>query len=199
MLLAPLPDALDIFCPSKVVFILRFAHPPPLACRLRCPPTFRLPAVALPPAIARIADVLFPAMQAVECRVRFHRQAQIEPPNLRKNPASTKKIHAPATPEQDEEQDQGRRALWEAFEENARSEASDFQTGQITGLSNRRPHVRSGRVLHELRDIRKTYSSGASAYSSPLPAGISGAGRRAVAVLPEQGGNIRIVISGAAS
>jgi hypothetical protein len=78
-------------------------------------------------------------MQAVECRFRFHRRSQIEPPNLRKKPASAKKIHAPATPEQDEEQDQGRRALWEAFEENDRSEASDFQTGQITGLSNRRP------------------------------------------------------------
>ena len=139
MLFPPLPDSLDIFRPSKVVFVLRLARPPSLARRLRCPPTFRLPAVALPPAIARIADVLFPAMQAVECRIRFHRRAQIEPPNLRKKPASTKKIHAPATPEQDEEQDQGRRALWEAFEENARQKVSGFQTGQITGLSDRRP------------------------------------------------------------
>ncbi|MCX6972667.1 MAG: hypothetical protein NTV93_21290, partial [Verrucomicrobia bacterium] len=55
----------------------------------------------------------------------------------------------PAPPEQDEEQDQGRRALWEAFEENARSEVSDFQTGQITGLSNRRPHPAKGRRHEE--------------------------------------------------
>ncbi|MCX6970898.1 MAG: hypothetical protein NTV93_12225 [Verrucomicrobia bacterium] len=32
--------------------------------------------------------------------------------------------------------------MWEAFEENARSEVSDFQTGQITGLSDRRPHLK---------------------------------------------------------
>ena len=140
MLLPPLPHPLDIFRPSKVVFVLRLAHPPPLARRLRCPPTFRLPAVALPPVITRIADVLFPAMQAVECRVRFHRRAQFEPPNLREKPASTKKIHAPATPEEHEEQDQGRRVLWEAFEEDACREVSGFQTGQITGLSDRRPH-----------------------------------------------------------
>ena len=139
MLLPPLPHPLDIFRPSKVVFVLRLAHPPPLARRLRCPPTFRLPAVALPPVITRIADVLFPAMQAVECRVRFHRRAQFEPPNLREKPASTKKIHAPATPEEHEEQDQGRRVLWEAFEEDACREVSGFQTGQITGLSDRRP------------------------------------------------------------
>ena len=147
MLLAPLPDALDILRSSKVVFVLRLACPPPLARRLRCLPTLRLPTIALPPAITRIADVLFPAMQAVECRFRFHRQAQIEPPNLRKNPASTKKIHAPATPEQDEEQDQGRRALWEAFEENDRSEVSGFQTGQITGLSDRHPQLSSGTII----------------------------------------------------
>jgi hypothetical protein len=82
-------------------------------------------------------------MQAVECRGRFHRRSQIEPPNLRKNPASTKKIHAPATPEENEEQNQGRRALCEAFEENARQKVSGFQTGQITRLSDRRsqaPH-----------------------------------------------------------
>jgi hypothetical protein len=89
--------------------------------------------------IARIAGVLFPAMQAVECRVRFHRRAQVEPPNLRKKPASTKKIHASATPEENEEKNQGRRALWEAFEEDARRKASGFHTGQITGLSDRRP------------------------------------------------------------
>ncbi|MCX6972647.1 MAG: hypothetical protein NTV93_21190, partial [Verrucomicrobia bacterium] len=45
----------------------------------------------------------------------------------------------PATPEENEEQNQGRRALWEAFEEDARREVSGFQTGQITGLSDRRP------------------------------------------------------------
>jgi len=138
MLLAPLPDALDIFRPSKVVFVLRLARPPPLARRFRCSPTFRLPAVALPPVITRIADVLFPAMQAVECRFRFHRLAQIEPPNLRKKSASTKKIHTPDTPEENEEQNQGRRALCEAFEENARRKVSGFQTGQITRLSDRR-------------------------------------------------------------
>jgi hypothetical protein len=32
---------------------------------------------------------------------------------------ATKKIHAPFTPEQDEEPNEGRRALWEAFEEDA--------------------------------------------------------------------------------
>ncbi|MFA7232947.1 MAG: hypothetical protein WC076_02430 [Terrimicrobiaceae bacterium] len=84
-------------------------------------------------------------MQAVECRIRFHRRAQIEPPNLRKKPASTKKIHAPATPEQDEEQYQGRRALWEAFEENALWKVSGFQTGQIPRLSDRRSHRRDHR------------------------------------------------------
>jgi hypothetical protein len=34
--------------------------------------------------------------------------------------------------------------LWEAFEENASQKASGFQTGQITGLSDRRPHTKSG-------------------------------------------------------
>ncbi|MCX6971732.1 MAG: hypothetical protein NTV93_16475, partial [Verrucomicrobia bacterium] len=49
----------------------------------------------------------------------------------------------PATPEENEEQNQGRRALWEAFEEDARREVSGFQTGQITGLSDRRPQQRA--------------------------------------------------------
>ena len=151
MLLAPLPDALDIFRPSKVVFVLRLARPPPLARRFRCSPTFRLPAVALPPVITRIADVLFPAMQAVECRFRFHRLAQIEPPNLRKKSASTKKIHTPDTPEENEEQNQGRRALCEAFEENARRKVSGFQTGQITRLSDRRSHRRARRSNFAIR------------------------------------------------
>jgi hypothetical protein len=43
-------------------------------------------------------------------------------------------------PEENEEQNQGRRALWEAFEENAHQKVSGFQTGQITGLSDRRSH-----------------------------------------------------------
>jgi len=51
---------------------------------------------------------------------------------------ATKKIHAPFTPEQDEELDEGRRALWEAFEEDAHPPLSDVQTGQSIRFSERR-------------------------------------------------------------
>ena len=50
----------------------------------------------------------------------------------------TKKIHAPFTPERDKEQDEGRRALWEAFEEDAHPPLSDFQTAQSIRFSERR-------------------------------------------------------------
>jgi hypothetical protein len=73
-------------------------------------------------------------MQALAGRFLFHRRVQIEPPGLRKKPASKKKIHAPHSPEQDEEQNEGRRALREAFKENARAEESAFQTGQFIGF-----------------------------------------------------------------
>jgi len=96
-------------------------------------------------------------MQAVECRFPFHGRPQIEPPNPRKKPASKKKIHAPATPEQDGEQNEGRRALWEAFEENARPELSGFQTGQITRLSDRRSQLpvfgEKWGILHAVEDV----------------------------------------------
>ncbi|MEI6278097.1 MAG: hypothetical protein WCQ16_01780 [Verrucomicrobiae bacterium] len=97
--------------------------------------------MTLPLAIAGIRGKLLAAIQALAGRFLYHRQSQNEPPKLRENLASTKKIHAPVTPEQDEEQNQGRRALWEAFEENARAEESGFQTGRIIGLSNRRSHI----------------------------------------------------------
>ena len=51
---------------------------------------------------------------------------------------ATKKIHAPFTPEQDEELDEGRRALWEAFEEDAHPPVSGDQTGQSIRFSKRR-------------------------------------------------------------
>jgi hypothetical protein len=53
----------------------------------------------------------------------------------------TKKIHAPFTPEQDEEPNEGRRALWEAFEEDAHPSVSDVQTGQSIRFSKRRWHT----------------------------------------------------------
>jgi hypothetical protein len=55
-----------------------------------------------------------------------------------RNAGATKKIYAPFTPEQDEEPGEGRRALWEAFEEDANPQASDFQTGQSIRFSERR-------------------------------------------------------------
>lgn len=136
--LPPLPHPGAIFLPAKVVFVLRFARPSPLACRFRRPLTFRLPTVTLPLAIAGVGNKLLAAIQALAGRFLFHRQAQIEPPRLQKKLASKKKIHAPHSPEQYGEQNQGRRALWEAIEENARAEESDFYAGQIVGFLYRR-------------------------------------------------------------
>ena len=94
--------------------------------------------MALPLAIAGIRKKLLAAIQALAGRFLFHRLAQNEPPNLLILPASKKKILARHTSEQDEEQDEGRRALWEAIEENARAEESAFQTGQFIGFLYRR-------------------------------------------------------------
>ena len=98
--------------------------------------------MALPLAIAGIRKKLLAAIQALAGRFLFHRLAQNEPPNLLILPASKKKILARHTSEQDEEQDEGRRALWEAIEENARAEESAFQTGQFIGFLYRRSQRR---------------------------------------------------------
>ena len=68
--------------------------------------------------------------------------------------AATKEIHTPFTPEQDEEPDEGRRALWEAFEEDAHPEVSDFQTGQSIRLSERRWHLPGVEPLGPVRMVR---------------------------------------------
>ena len=94
--------------------------------------------MALPLAIAGVRNKLLAAIQALAGRFLFHRQTQIESPDPQKNPASKKKILALLTTEQDEEQNEGRRALWEAFEEYARAEESAFQTGQFIGFLYRR-------------------------------------------------------------
>jgi len=90
--------------------------------------------MTLPLAIAGIRKKLLAAIQALAGRFLFHRRAQVEPPDPRKKPASKKEIHSPHSPEQDEEQNEGRRPLWEAIEENARAEESGFYTGQIIGF-----------------------------------------------------------------
>jgi hypothetical protein len=54
---------------------------------------------------------------------------------------ATKKIHAPFTPEQNKEPDEGRRALWEAFEEDAYPPLSGVQTGQSIRFSKRRCQI----------------------------------------------------------
>jgi hypothetical protein len=97
--------------------------------------------VTLPLAVAGVRNKLLAAIQALAGRFLFHRQAQIEPPRLQKKLASKKKIHAPHSPEQDGEQNQGRRALWEAIEENARAEESGFYVGQIIGFLYRRSQL----------------------------------------------------------
>ena len=151
--LPPLPHPVGIFRSAKVVFVLLFARPSPLACRLGGLLTFRLPAMALPLAIAGFRNKLLAAMQALAGRFLFHRRAQIEPPRLRRNPASKKKFHAPHFPEQDEEQNEGRRALWEAIEENARAEESAFYTGQFIGFLYRRSHRLRAHARRRKRSI----------------------------------------------
>ena len=49
---------------------------------------------------------------------------------------ATKKIHAPFAPEQNREPDEGRRALWEAFEENAHPRYPVFTPANLSGFQN---------------------------------------------------------------
>ena len=97
--------------------------------------------MTLPLAIAGVGGKLLAAIQALGGRLRLHRLARIEPPFPRKKPASMKKFHSPDSPEQAKEQDEGRRFLWEAIEENARPEESDVYTGQFIGFLYRPSHA----------------------------------------------------------
>ena len=77
-----------IFGPAKVVRILRPALPPPLTRRLARPPTFRLAAILLMMAIARIRNEERPAVQAFASAFGVHR-----PKPLHRLAASTKPRH----------------------------------------------------------------------------------------------------------
>jgi hypothetical protein len=54
----------------------------------------------------------------------------------------------PCTPEEDREEDEGRRVLSEALEEDAPLTPSAFQTAQIIRFSNRRPQSTSGIIAN---------------------------------------------------
>jgi len=77
----------------------------------------------------------------------------------------TKKIQTPFTPEQDEEPDEGRRASWEAFEEDAHPQVSDFQTGQSIRFSERRWH---GTKIRAILDFS------IAAFAGRLPLNLTG-------------------------
>jgi hypothetical protein len=53
-------------------------------------------------------------------------------------PVQRRKSTPPSPLKQNEESDEGRRALWEAFEEDAHPPPSDVQTGQSIRFSKRR-------------------------------------------------------------
>jgi hypothetical protein len=54
---------------------------------------------------------------------------------------------SPTSTEEKAEEDEGRRALWEAFEEDAHPPLSDVQTGQSIRFSKRRWHASVGQRL----------------------------------------------------
>jgi len=57
----------------------------------------------------------------------------------------------PTSTEEKAEEDEGRRALWEAFEEDAHPPLSDVQTGQSIRFSKRRWHKTSMEASNRLR------------------------------------------------
>ena len=88
MRLPPRLHPRHILSPAEVVRILRPALPAPLARRLARPPTFRLAAILLMMAIARIRNEERPAVQAFASAFGVHR-----PKPLHRLAASTKPRH----------------------------------------------------------------------------------------------------------
>src|ERR1035441_4372153 len=98
MLPSPLPNPLAVFTASKVILVLRTAHPLPLAVGLGNTAAFRLRAIALSPTIAKITEVNFAAMQALILGFRIHRMAQKKSHRLCPRRAEATKKIPPAPP-----------------------------------------------------------------------------------------------------
>ena len=153
---APQPDTLAIFRPAEVIPVLWPSQPLPLAGRLRGPLAIRLRAVLLTPVIAVVTAILFVAMQALGFGLRTHLRTQNNPPAPHLHAPAQRRKPAPFTPEEDAEEDEGRRVLLEALEEDAPLTPCAFQTAQIMRSSNRRPQSLARRAdSHAFADTKQ--------------------------------------------
>jgi hypothetical protein len=136
---SPLPDAFAIFRPAEVVLVLSPRHPLPLAGGLRSPATIRLSTEVLPPAIARIAAVVFVAMQALESEFGTHRRVENKPTEPPMHATCVEENPASALLKKTREEDAGRRVFGETFEEDVALTPSDVHPAGSIGLPERCP------------------------------------------------------------
>jgi hypothetical protein len=80
-------------------------------------------------------------------------------------PVPRRKSTPPFTPEQNKEPDEGRRALWEAFEEDAHPPLSGVQTGQFIRFSKRRCQAYARRIARARRAVLKAEGGDGQTYS----------------------------------
>jgi hypothetical protein len=90
--------------------------------------------------------VVFVAMQALALGFRTHRRTEEQPARS----AYARPVHgsksSPRTPEEDGEEDEGRRVFSEVLEEDATLTPCAFQIARFMRFSKRRPH-HGGRLL----------------------------------------------------
>jgi hypothetical protein len=83
-------------------------------------------------------------MQTLARGFRTHRRTAEQPAGA----AHARLVHgsksSPRTPEEDSEEDEGRRVLSEVLEEDAPLTPCAFQTARFMRFSNRRPHIFDG-------------------------------------------------------
>jgi hypothetical protein len=87
-----------------------------------------------------VTAILFVAMQALGFGLRAHRRTQNNPPEPILHAPAPRRKPAPFTPEEDAEEDEGRRVSLEALEEDVPLTPCAFQTARFMRSSNHRPH-----------------------------------------------------------
>jgi hypothetical protein len=138
---SPLPDAFAVFGPAEVILVLGTRRPLALAGRLGSPTAIRLSTEALPPAIARIKEVLFIAIPALEGGFGTHRRVENKPPEPSMHATCVEENPASVLLKKTREEDAGRRVFSEALEEDVALTPSDVHPAGSIGLPEWCPHA----------------------------------------------------------